>query len=116
VVVDEGRRVTLRRERDADGLRRLDVVLRDDGSLVIEGQDLGAGVERFWGAGLTEYEWTRTVEREHVPRLAAALGGGPDADVLALIEEAFAGEKAAGLEALLEQEGIPFQSWSRIGD
>jgi hypothetical protein len=116
LVDDEIRRRRLRYQRDADGVRRLDVILRDDGSLVIDGQDLGRGVESFWGEGLTEYEWTRTIEKEHVPQLVAALGGGPGADVLALIEESFAGDKAAGLEQLLEQAAIPFKSWSRVGD
>jgi hypothetical protein len=113
---DEGRRVTLRDQRDADGVRHLYVILHDDGSLTIEGQDLGDGVEEHFGAGLREYEWTRTIEKDHVPRLTAALGGGPDSDVLALIEKAFAGEKAHQLEELLEERGIPFKRWARVGD
>lgn len=28
-----------------------------DGTIQIEGHDLGPGVAAFWGSGLTEYEW-----------------------------------------------------------
>ena len=52
--------------------------LRETGDLVIEGQHLGGG---------SEYEYALTVSADEVPIVAGALGGGPDADVLALLSE-----------------------------
>ena len=49
--------VTLRDTRDEGGSRHLSASLKGDGTLIIEGQDLGPGVEGFFGSGLTEYEW-----------------------------------------------------------
>jgi hypothetical protein len=45
--------ISLRDQRDADGLRHLGVTRRPDGGILIEGQELGPGVERIFGAGLT---------------------------------------------------------------
>lgn len=108
--------MTLREIRNEDGLQFLEAVLGDDGSLTINGQDLGDGVERFWGQGLREYEWTRTVDTQHIPQLVAALGGHPDSDVLALIAQSFTGEAASRLDSFLQDSGIPYEPWSRLGD
>ena len=59
-------RVVLRDVRDERGTRYLAAQRREDGGIVIEGHDLGRGVEVF-GPGLSEYEWFWTIE--------------PDADV-----------------------------------
>ena len=38
--------------------RRVDLMLKDDGAIVLEGQDIGLGVEEIWGDSDYEY-WTR---------------------------------------------------------
>jgi hypothetical protein len=105
--------VTLRDIRDSDGSRYLAATLTDDGSLTVEGQDIGAGVERFFGAGNREYEWVWKVLPDDVPRLAAALESGPDP--LSALAERFSGDDAAGLARFLEEHEIPFETWSRVG-
>ncbi len=43
--------IVLRDQRDGNGLRYLAAKRRTGGGIVIEGQDLGPGVERAWGEG-----------------------------------------------------------------
>jgi hypothetical protein len=104
--------VILRRIRDADGIQHLEASLNTNGDLVIEGQDLGDGVER--ALGVREYEWIWTVRAPHVPDLLQALEA--KGDVLTALERRFSGEKAAGLHSFLESSGIPVERWSRMGD
>jgi hypothetical protein len=61
-----------------------------DGRLTIDGQDLGAAVERVWGEDMTEYEWSFSMSPEDVTKLKLALGCTGDA--LAVLEERFSGE------------------------
>ena len=110
------RTVDLRRiDGDGDFLRRW-VPLDDDGDLRVEGQDLGRTVEEIWGDGLREYEFIRTVRKEHVPLLIDALGGQPGDDVLDLIEQRFAGQGTNELEKLIQEHDVPNEFWSRVGD
>jgi hypothetical protein len=106
--------VTLRDFRDADGPRHLWARMTPEGDVVIEGQDLGDGVEKVFGAGIREYEWVWTVRAPHVPALLAALGAGDD--VLAALRARFSDERASGLRPFLDQHGIPVDAWSRVGD
>ena len=109
--------MVLRSENNVDGLRHLDARLTEAGDVVIEGQDLGPGVARIFGPGLTEYEWTHTVRAKDVSLLVAALGGEPDDEVLTLIERTCSGSDAARLATLLAGGGpIPAEFWSRIGE
>ena len=80
---------------------------------MIEGQDLGAGVERIFG--FREYEWVWTIKQADFPALSAALSetGG---DVVAALARRFSGPDAAHLCSFLTDSGIPFETWSRIGD
>src|SRR5262249_28126030 len=87
------------------GRRYRAVVLHDNGDLRIEGQDLGGDVEEFFGC--YEYEFARTIRKEHVPALARLLGGDEMSDVLALVEARFAGKGTRDLELLLEANGLP---------
>jgi hypothetical protein len=107
------RSVTLRYSQDADGTRYLEALIDEDGALTIRGQDVGDGVERFFGAGNREYEWTWTVQAEHVASLDSALGS--HGDVLAMIGARFSGEHAAELQPFLTDNDIPFETWSRVG-
>ena len=94
------------------GGRFLKASINTKGDLVIEGQDLGAEVEAFFGYG--EYEWAWTISAKDCDRLLAALGG--KSDLLSALGERFSGENAANLQSFLESEGIEFETWSRIGD
>ena len=94
------------------GGRFLKASINAKGDLVIEGQDLGAEVEAFFG--YSEYEWAWTISAKDCDRLLAALGG--ESDLLSALGERFSGENAAGLQSFLESEGIEFAAWGRIGD
>ena len=49
--------VVLRDQDDADGTRHLEAEWRMGGAIVIEGRDVGPGVERFWGDDHYAWEW-----------------------------------------------------------
>jgi hypothetical protein len=107
--------VVLREQRDADGVRHLSAAWREDGSLVIEGQDLGPGVERAFGEGYTEYEWAWTIPPDAVEATIVALGGGDGEGVLTLLQGYAAhGERDPGSH--LREAGVPIEFWSRVGD
>lgn len=105
--------VTLRDTRDEDGTRHLSARLKGDGALLIEGQDLGPGVERFFGPGLTEYEWVWTIRPSGVRTLKLALAAD---DVLVALRDRFSGDAAANLQTFLDDNGVPYEPWSRVGD
>jgi len=113
---DGSARVVLRHLRDEGGLRYLEARREDDGGIVIEGQDLGSGVEHIFGEGLTEYEWTWTIASDGVPAAVAALGGVDGDDPLQLIASWYAanGRQDPGIH--LGDAGVPISFWSRIGD
>jgi len=67
--------------------RFLKASIKTDGDLVIEGQDIGAEVEAFFG--YSEYEWAWTISAKDCDRLLAALGGEPD--LLSALGERFSG-------------------------
>lgn len=112
----ETRQVVLRQTRDRDGSRHLGACLEPGGDLLMEGQDLGDGVEAHFGAGCREYEWCWTVRAADLPALLDALEQPPGTDPLVALAGRFSGERAAGLKAFLEQHEIPHETWSRVGD
>jgi len=87
--------------------------LEDDGSLVIEGQDVGSGVGDFFGGGYSEYEFFRTVRPTGVAKLGELVGLG-DVNILDGLREHFGTTRA--LEQFLEENGIESHFWSRVGD
>lgn len=105
--------VTLRDTRDEDGSRHLGARLRADGTLLIEGCDRGPGVERFFGPDQTEYEWAWAIRAPGVKTLKSALAC--DDDVLTALKDRFSEDAAAGLQAFLDEHGIPYEPWSRVG-
>jgi hypothetical protein len=107
-----GKRVVLRNVEDAQGTRHLQASLTSEGDLVIEGQDLGAGVKSAFG--VYEYEWAWTIRAPDVPLLLAALGG--TSDVLPALREQFSDDRAADLQSFLESHDVPYERWSRMGD
>jgi hypothetical protein len=106
--------VTLRDTRDEDGSRQLSASLKGDGTLLIEGQDIGPGVERFFGPGLMEYEWAWIIQPSGVKALKLALAY--DDDVLVALRDRFSEDAAADLQRFLEDNCIPYESWSRVGE
>lgn len=99
---------------DEDNFVRRSVSLDPDGTLRIEGHDMGAGPEAFWGD--TEYEFERTVRPGDVERLRDVLGLGTGDDLIAVLAARFNGSGGSlRLEQLLKAEGIPSEFWSRIG-
>jgi hypothetical protein len=78
--------VVLRDQHDDDGTRRLEAEWRMGGAIVIEGRDVGPGVEQFWGEGNRRYEWEWAIDAEAIPAMIAALGGAPGDDPLALLK------------------------------
>ncbi|MDO8108341.1 hypothetical protein Q6348_14175 [Isoptericola sp. b441] len=61
-----------------DGALHVDVVIRSDGAIILEGQDLS-------GAGDCEYFVTVTADQ--VPGLVAGLGGSPDQRIVDLLTD-----------------------------
>lgn len=108
--------VVLRDQHDADGSRYLDATLGADGRLLIEGQDLGAGVERIFGEGIREYEWSWTIRPASVPAAVAALDGAPGEPPLAAIARWSAAHEGADPGKVLKEAGVPVEFWSRRGD
>ena len=97
-------------------IRHLEATRRPDGAILIEGQDLGPGVERIFGAGLTEYEWTWTIEPDAVPAAIAALEGIEGDDPLRLLAAWSAAHGGVDPGSRLREAGVPIEFWSRIGD
>lgn len=105
-------RVVLRQQRDADGTRYLEAYYAPSGDIVIEGQDLGKGVEDFFG--FSEYEWVWTIKAADIPQLLNALE--IEANPLRALGQRFSGAQAAGLSSFLDGQQVPYSAWSRIGD
>lgn len=99
---------------DADGTYYRAVHFDEDGSLTIEGHDMGPGVELIFGDGITEYEFTRTVDEAEVLKLREAMGLGAESPLLALLRSKFATTSA--LEDFLDDKEIKSEFWSRMGE
>ena len=108
------RSITLRHSHDVLGSQYLGASISADGTLTIEGQDIGDGVERIFGTGNREYEWTWTIESKDIAELKSALESGDD--VLVALAERFSNDAAAELQPFLDEHGIHYECWSRIGD
>lgn len=106
------KKVILREERSTGDYRFLGAEIKKDGNLVFEGQDLGSGVESAFGC--SEYEWYWTVKKQDIPKFKEAIGG--NGNILKLLGENFSGKKAANLYEFMQNNNIPFESWSRIGN
>ncbi|MFZ0548934.1 MAG: hypothetical protein WAM60_26030, partial [Candidatus Promineifilaceae bacterium] len=103
--------VTLRHIRDDQGVRYLGATLEEDGTLTIESQDLGDGVEQFFGPGNIEYEWVWTIPPSEVAKLTSALNLG--SDILDALLTRFSNEAAAQIQPFLDEHNIEYESWSR---
>jgi hypothetical protein len=110
------RNVVLGDVRNDDGVWWRFVSLNDAGDLVIEGHDLGRGVESVWGVGLREYEFVRTVRAAELPALRRLLKVTGSSDLLDALEDRYAGQGTHELEKVLEEASIESEFQSRIGD
>lgn len=97
-------------QRDEKGLMYRAVRLAGE-RLIVEGHDLGRGVEEFWG--MSEYEFTRTYTAEQTSELAAALGCTLD-DLLTTVKARFSA--TSELEKFALAHGLKPDHWSRVGD
>lgn len=108
------RKIVLSEVRDGNGVSARWVRLTDTGDLLIEGQDLGPGVEMFFGAN--EYEFARTVRAADVPALRRALHLDEEDDLLAALLERYDGKGTSELEQFVQDADVPSEFWSRVGD
>ncbi|HTU69524.1 MAG TPA: hypothetical protein VMF11_04310 [Candidatus Baltobacteraceae bacterium] len=112
----------MRHERTSTDWRSLSARLGPEGDLIVEGQDLGKGVESLFG--YNEYEWTLTVAAVDTPKLLAALkrGQGPfdllrcRRGLLDALRRRFHQSTASQLEPFLKENGVPYSFWNSIGD
>ena len=108
--------VVLRDQNGPDGVRSLTAQRGADGGVLIEGQDLGRGVEAAWGAGNTEYEWAWAIPPASVDVAVLALGGAAGDDVLALLAAWSASHGGIDPGIHLKAAGVPVEFWSRVGE
>lgn len=92
------RSVTLVDERIGSDVHFVGIRLLDNGDLLLEGQDINATAERFFGE--REYEYQRKVEAKYLPAM-----------LLWLLQERFASDTE--FHAWLAQHNVPnqFTTW-----
>ncbi|HEX9044207.1 MAG TPA: hypothetical protein VF802_04190 [Candidatus Limnocylindrales bacterium] len=100
-------RIVLRHLRDEGGTRHLEAYLDEEGALHVDGHDFGRGTAVVSSDG--EYEWYKTIAAPDVPQLTALLGAAPGEGILAVLERAYTGERAADFERVLRESGIPVE-------
>ena len=103
--MDARRTISLRQEHDGNDHRYLDAALNAAGDLVLVGHDLGPGTAMVSSDG--EYEWSRTVRREHLEALLGALGAAAGANVLDVLARDWTGPASHDLETLLRNGAVP---------
>ena len=114
--------IVLRDERSPTNWRSLSASFGTEGDLIIEGHDLGKGVESLFG--YNEYEWSLTVAAIDTPKLMAALNDGHGLvarmrhhrHLLDALLHRFSGGNADELESFLKENGVPYSFWNRVGD
>ena len=67
-------------------------------TLTISGQNLGR-----------EYEYWYGVAAEHLPALLIALGGTPEQNILAFLEQHWSGDAARKLETAIRNSGVEYR-------
>jgi hypothetical protein len=107
-------RFDLYSENDMLGGRRyVWLRLTKEGSLILEGQDLGGAANSYWGAG--EYEWAWSLPHEQLDSFLISFGIEPsEGAFLESIGAALSGLDRTELQKVFEEAGATF--WSRSGD
>jgi hypothetical protein len=87
-------------------------VLEVDGSLRVSGHDQGSRVSRFFGSGITSYDWVCVIPAARVGNLVKALGGDEGGDVLGLVA-AYHEQHGGRLDPVLRRPevGTEFSNW-----
>ena len=106
------KKVILRNQKDDRIYRYLGARIKENGDLLIEGQDLGSGVEDAFGCAEYEWYWTIKVKDLHLFNQALGFSG----NILCLLKIYFSNENAVELYQFMKKNNIPFDSYSRIGD
>ena len=78
----------------------LDANFELNGTLTISGQNLGREYE---------YEYWYGITAEHLPALLVALGGTPEQNVLAFLQQQWSGDAAKGLESAIRDSGVEYR-------
>jgi hypothetical protein len=91
----------------------INVVARfENGSLVIDGYDIGKRVEEYWGD--SDYEYTITIKEEAIAFLGEALGVSPDqSTILNTIAARFQGNHCfSALGDFLDKHKIRYERFT----
>ena len=107
----ETAQLVVEQRNDADGLLVRRLHWYADGSLAVEGHDIGAGVERFFGN--SEYEFWRRYSPDEARSILESVDL-PGLEPLTEISQHFASTHA--LEEHAKALGIEGAFWSRVGD
>ena len=107
-----GRVINLRKTRDGAERHRIQASCSPDGTLIVTGIERGPHIEREYGAGKTDYEWTWTIAAADARTLADSLGCK---DVLDALKAGFSGDSFAGLAGYLGEARISWGSSERVG-
>jgi hypothetical protein len=105
-------------EVEGDDRRSLWLRASDDGSLMLEGQDLGPKVEAYFGPGIREYEFGFALTPEQVRGILARLGI-PECDqkdravFVRTVGHAAKDLSRSDLQEAFRESGASF--WSRSG-
>lgn len=104
------RPLNLREEHDGSDSRYLSARLNYDGSLLIEGQDLGRKTAIVSSDG--EYEWGWSILPQHLPQLLALLNAPANADILDVLKKHWTGEQSYELERRIRESNIQSHFWT----
>lgn len=103
-------KVMLREERKGADERYLWAYLDDEGSLHIDGQDLGPSTGPVSPDG--EYEWFTTIRAPHVAELSELLGCPPGDAILGVLESRYSGDASYELERIIRESHLPVERFS----
>jgi hypothetical protein len=103
------RRTVLVAEIDGSNRRHVDLFL-DQGSIRIEGQDIGLSVEDFWGSD--EYEWAWKIDLTNEAALRELLAIAPSENLVNGIVSRYSGDDYYKLSQLLSKAPFETNFWS----
>ncbi len=88
--------------------------LLPDGSVRIDGHDLSKDLSMIFGQGISEYEYSITIENAEVPFLLVSLN--ETGDVLSALQAYFRENPTTAPRSVMDQSNIAYKFWSRLGD
>ncbi len=108
------RSIALRETRGARGSRHLEATLHADGTLTIEGQDLGAALSESGARASPSTNGQRRFDRRMSRSWWLLSVAGED--VLEALAQRYSDDPSFILQRFLDEQGIPYEFWSRVGD